>query len=1260
MSTKPEIKFMSLNVNGLGDPVKRARVMAKLRKEKSQINFLQETHLSRSEHEKLKKFGYKHTYYSSHTNTRKRGVAILISNQVRFEYQKEIRDNEGRFVIVKGTIDETKVTLVNIYAPPESDKTFFKMLHDTIALEADGVCWCAGDQNVVIDYCLDTTSNNRSKTSLSKLVKNSWEEMGYIDVWRDLHPLRRDYTHYSHAHSVYSRIDYFYTQKENIELIRDCQIGVADVSDHSAVYMRACLSDRQRNTIWRLNTGLLNSNQVVEQIRTDIGNYLKENDNGETNPAILWDALKAVIRGKLIAISSKLKKEKLANYKQLTSELKIMEQKHKLKADRQTQASISEIRKKINELLQQEVEIKARYLKQNYYESGPKAARLLARRLRKQQADMAIHKIVDPKTKQVKYKSGEIENVFSNYYKDLYAKTSTSSEEDIRLFLGGLDLPTIGTVQNEEMVKNITMEEIGEAIGKSKTNKAPGSDGFPSEMYKKYEKELTPLLHSTFNWVKENNITPPSWKEAIITVIPKPLKDKQHCQNFRPISMLNVDYKLYTSILSKRLQSFIPCLVDEDQCGFVTARMTQDNIRRTLHVMHRINKNKTPAALVSLDAAAAFDRVSWDFLFLTLERFGFEEKAIQCIKTLYTKPTARIKINGSLTDRFELERGTRQGCNLSPTLFAIFIEPLAQMVRQNEAIAGIEINDQQHVISLFADDVMVYLKNPSVTFEPLMQSLDQFGSYSGYELNKSKTQVLMLNCKPNQRLKETGLNWEAKSIRYLGINITKNLTKLYKSNYGEIDENLRKDIDRWSTYPMGLSDRIYTVKMNVLPRLLYLFLSLPVPIPPEQFFKWDKLISRFIWDGKKPRVKYSTLQLTKRKGGMALPNLKKYFQAAQLRPLLSWCSSAYEARWKDIEAPVSAFPIQTIIGERKIPENIEFASEIDMITTYTLNTWHSVVRQLRVGRELGLLKWIAHDVAFKPGRLDPRFKQWTQVGVTAMCSLILKGKMKSFQEMKNEYGLANQDLFRYLQLRDYYCKEVKRAEDDIHPIIKLFSRAYGEVTPRAVSKLYMCLIELNKDSTVYVKNKWEKELAVDISDEMWYDMWVIHQTTTQSSGWREFSWKNQIRYFITPRIKSKQLKAPQPCWRQCDQIDPDHTHVFWSCSKIQPFWEAVHSVICVVLGYGIPSSCLVLYLGHMGGVVCPRDQYLVKIFLVAGKKAITRNWLKTDIPDYEQWRTIVDNIQDMEYLSFKLKIQEDLFQKRWEKWLLYKSKRGEK
>ena len=89
------------------------------------------------EHEQLKQFGFKNTFYSSHSNARRRGVAILISNAVKFENQKEIKDREGRYIIVKGTIDKTKVTLVNIYAPPESDKYFFGALLDLIAVETD-------------------------------------------------------------------------------------------------------------------------------------------------------------------------------------------------------------------------------------------------------------------------------------------------------------------------------------------------------------------------------------------------------------------------------------------------------------------------------------------------------------------------------------------------------------------------------------------------------------------------------------------------------------------------------------------------------------------------------------------------------------------------------------------------------------------------------------------------------------------------------------------------------------------------------------------------------------------------------------------------------------------------------------------------------------------------------------------------------------------------------------------------------------------
>lgn len=90
-----------------------------------QIIFLRETHLTQLEHEKLKIYGYRRSYYSSYKDGHRRGVATLISNKIKFDFGKEIRDKEGRYIIVKGTLENEPITLVNVYAPPESDKYFF-------------------------------------------------------------------------------------------------------------------------------------------------------------------------------------------------------------------------------------------------------------------------------------------------------------------------------------------------------------------------------------------------------------------------------------------------------------------------------------------------------------------------------------------------------------------------------------------------------------------------------------------------------------------------------------------------------------------------------------------------------------------------------------------------------------------------------------------------------------------------------------------------------------------------------------------------------------------------------------------------------------------------------------------------------------------------------------------------------------------------------------------------------------------------------
>ena len=202
--------ILSWNVNGLNNPIKRSKMIAKVKRDKINIVFWQETHMSGDEHEKLKKLGFRNTFFSSYRNGRKRGVGILISNSTPFEFISEIRDKESRFVLVKGKIDQREVTLFNIYAPPGSQISFFKKVFGLIALETYGTPICAGDFNVLLNPSLDTTNKNRKRNHNEKLINKALRELGLNDVWRAVHGSEPGYTFYSGRHATHSRLDCLY------------------------------------------------------------------------------------------------------------------------------------------------------------------------------------------------------------------------------------------------------------------------------------------------------------------------------------------------------------------------------------------------------------------------------------------------------------------------------------------------------------------------------------------------------------------------------------------------------------------------------------------------------------------------------------------------------------------------------------------------------------------------------------------------------------------------------------------------------------------------------------------------------------------------------------------------------------------------------------------------------------------------------------------------------------------------------------------
>lgn len=139
-----------------------------------------------------------------------------------------------------------------------------------------------------------------------------------------------------------------------------------------------------------------------------------------------------------------------------------------------------------------------------------------------------------------------------------------------------------------------------------------------------------------------------------------------------------------------------------------------------------------------------------------------------------------------------------------------------------------------------------------------MSLFETYGSFSGYQVNIQKTQVLTFNYKPPGFIRRSFcLNWESVSMKYLGLILSKDISQLFQVNVAPVIAKIKGDISRWNLILfLSMSSRVESVKMNILPRLLYLFQSLPVNIPMQHFLEWDKLFSRFIWKGRKPRIRF--------------------------------------------------------------------------------------------------------------------------------------------------------------------------------------------------------------------------------------------------------------------------------------------------------------------------------------------------------------------------------------------------------------------
>ena len=473
----------------------------------------------------------------------------------------------------------------------------------------------------------------------------------------------------------------------------------------------------------------------------------------------------------------------------------------------------------------------------------------------------------------------EIESFYSDLCKNdtlLPPKTILTS------FLGNPDIPKLSQSDAQVCEGKLTISECFKSLQLFQNNKSPGNDGLTVEFYKAFWQVVgREIMVDSLNYSYDHGELSNSQKQAIITLIEKKDKDKRYLSNWRPISLINVDVKIGSKAIAKRLETVLPGIIHYNQCAYVKGRTIFDAIRTVDDIMEFTERYSINGTMICIDFKKAFDTVSRDFLFKTLHVYGFGYSFIQWIHTFYKNVSSCVLNNGFSTAPFSVERGVRQGDPLSAYLFIMVLEILCISVRRNKDIQGITVDTEEIKLELFADDLTGFLRNDH-SLRKFMELEEAFGECSGLRINHEKSEVMLVGNGRHYSLRndiEIGDLKIKHSVKILGVHFTYDSRAKRRLNFDEIVTSIKQKLHIWRWRDLTIMGRIQIVKTFIIPIFLY---RASMICSDQEFVKEvNKIIFDFIWKGK-DKVKRSVLVGDIEDGGLKAPHLMSMIETQRI------------------------------------------------------------------------------------------------------------------------------------------------------------------------------------------------------------------------------------------------------------------------------------------------------------------------------------------------------------------------------------------
>ena len=388
------------------------------------------------------------------------------------------------------------------------------------------------------------------------------------------------------------------------------------------------------------------------------------------------------------------------------------------------------------------------------------------------------------------------------------------------------------------------------------------------------------LLRATL----ENGEISGNLSKAYITLIPKDSGPQNNMKNYRPISLLNIEYKMITKALTNKVTPYLETLIHTDQAVAIKGRNIQNHNHLIRDLITLAHDRQDSNLILSIDQEKAFDRVSHDWMIRVIEKCNFGPNFTKWIRILYSNPTSHILVNHTLSEAFELGRGVRQGDPLSMMLYVLSLEPLLESIRLDNNITGIKIPGQgTQKLLAFADDTNFFPSN-TASIQHTIDHFKSFGRASGTKINTNKSKAMGLGKWGNFADIE-GIQW-VEEIKLFGITYTKDRNQKCTKLWDKILNDIKTLADRYFLKEATIFGRAIIVNTLLEPKFLYLTHTQD---PPRKILqKYNHIIRTYLLRGTITRIRQNTLTQDKLNGGVNLHNMEAKIHSLRLKHFHSY------------------------------------------------------------------------------------------------------------------------------------------------------------------------------------------------------------------------------------------------------------------------------------------------------------------------------------------------------------------------------------